>query len=180
MDSTNNVKCLKNSVLLVFFKFSCNHDNAFPLVIPFKFQSMSSSEINLSGSKVESNPESRCNNLVVQLVCSSDLLTFILQFFKTWRTLQCAQLVTKLQTLESLKNTHRSQRKCQISEQHKEKKLSFQSLVTTCIRNSIWWWKMCTPLLHITIPQDPPLPTLIAQNGNGCSIITTRNGNKSY
>jgi hypothetical protein len=63
MVSTKNVKCLKNSVLPFFFKFSCNLDNASPLVIPLKFQSMASLETNLSGSKVESNSKSRRNNL---------------------------------------------------------------------------------------------------------------------
>jgi hypothetical protein len=173
MASTKNVKCLKNNVLPFFFEFSCNLDNAFPLLILLKFQSMASSETNLNGSKVESNLKSRCNNLVVQLVCLGGLLTFIPQFFKMWHTLQCAQLVTKLQTLENSWNTHKSQRKCQINEQHKEKThFHFKFWQPNCIHNSIQWWKMCTPLFHIIIPQASPLPTLIAQSSNGYSIIT--------
>jgi hypothetical protein len=79
MASTWSVKHeVTNTMLPFFFKSSCNSDDAFPLVILPKFKTMSSSEANLRGSKVESNLKSRCNNPIVQLVCLSVLLTFIL------------------------------------------------------------------------------------------------------
>jgi hypothetical protein len=79
MDSTGCVKReLTSTMLPLFFKSSRNSNDASPLVILPKFITMSSFEASLNGSTVESNLKSRCSNPIVQLVCSNDLLTFIL------------------------------------------------------------------------------------------------------
>ncbi len=79
MASTWSVKReVTNTMLPFFFKSNRNFDNTFLLVILPKFITMSSSKASLNSNKVESNLKSRCNNPIMQLVCSSGLLMFIL------------------------------------------------------------------------------------------------------
>jgi len=81
VNSTVSIRSVKfkvaNIVLPFFFKSNHNLDDKSPLVISFKFLAMFSSKANLSGNKVASNSESKCNNLIMQSMCPCGLLTFI-------------------------------------------------------------------------------------------------------
>lgn len=77
MASTWSVKCEVVYYAIFFFKFNRNSNDTSPLVILLKFITMSSSKASSNNGKVESNLKSRCSNPIMQLVCSSGLLTFV-------------------------------------------------------------------------------------------------------